>query len=101
MNTFFRHASTSALPYGYRVTFEWSANAMACEWEPGVPAIHSHRARRHFLRAYQEARNDFLRDVATMLGGNVLVIDTNGDMAAVRPGTLVPNSRQLGEGNHG
>lgn len=87
MNTSFRHARTSALPFGCTVTFRWSANSLSVEWEPTIPALRSQRARSQFLRAYQEARNDFLRDVATMLGGNVLVIDTNGDVAAVRPGT--------------
>jgi hypothetical protein len=75
---------TAVLPHGFRATFEWEPPparpdvfAMNVRWHPGVPHIHSARHRRKFLAAYQAARREFLTMIATIIGGNVLVADTN------------------------
>jgi hypothetical protein len=81
----FQYRRAFNLPLGYRVTFDWSGNALTTKWEPDVPAIRSSRSRHRFFRAYQAARADFLHDVATVIGGKVLVIDTNGAWAVIRP----------------
>lgn len=78
--------STEArLPLGYRVTFTFSDGDVRTEWAPAVPRIASPRHRRKLLRAYERARDDFLRDVATALDGTVAVLDGTGRVAAIRP----------------
>jgi hypothetical protein len=64
------------LPFGYSVTFRWNGNLTA-RWEPDVPRIRTARAQRRFFNAYQTARRDFFQEVAAIVGGNVLVVDTD------------------------
>ncbi len=78
---------TAALPLGFEATFTWDDGAMSVSWEPEVPVIQSPRHWRRFLRAYQDARRDFLRDVATTLGGNVGVADLTGEIEVIQPAT--------------
>lgn len=73
------HTHTAVLPHGYRATFGWSqGGGLTIEWAPGVPKIESARHRRRFFEAYQQARRGFIADVATMIGGPVLVLDMTG-----------------------
>jgi hypothetical protein len=75
------------LPYGYEVEFAVGPFGLSREWYPACPVFRSRRAGRRFLEAYQEARADFLRDVASMLGGTVVVADTEGAVDVIEPGT--------------
>jgi len=75
---------TVRLPYGTRATFSYSEAGFNVEWEPAPPVIRNPRARRRFFEAYREARAAFLQDVAAVMGGNVLVVDTSGEMAVIR-----------------
>jgi hypothetical protein len=43
------------------------------------------RGRRKFLAAYEAARNEFLTDIATIIGGGVLVMDLEGNATAIVP----------------
>ncbi len=76
MDTYTR---TLPLPLGFKVTFSWSeAGSLEAQWTPDVPCIRSPRHRRKFFAAYQAARRDFIRDVATSTGKSVLVADLAG-----------------------
>jgi hypothetical protein len=50
-----------------------------------VPHIQSPRAQRKFRDAYNAARRAFFTDVATTIGGSVLVADIDGPTEVVRP----------------
>jgi hypothetical protein len=78
---------TVDLPFGYRATFRWSrAMGSGVEWEPDVPRnIRSPRARRKLFEAYSAARRSFNQDVATTIGGAILIVDLDGAMEVVRP----------------
>lgn len=78
---------TASLPMGFKATFSWSEGALSIAWAPEVPRITSPRHRRRFFEAYQLARRWFLTDVATTIGGAVLVADITGETEVVRPGT--------------
>jgi hypothetical protein len=72
---------TARLPHGYRVQFTWSpGSGLKVEWDPDAPRVHSARHRRKFFEAYAAARRDFLRDVATSIGGSVGVVDVPGEV---------------------
>ena len=78
-----KHKRTVRLPHGFRATFTWShPYSLGIEWEPDVPLIRSPRAQRRFFAAYKSARDDFVREVATMTGFTVGMIDT-GDYTAL------------------
>jgi len=77
----------ASLPYGYTAEFTWSPPGMAVVWEPAVPVIHQPRARRRFLAAYDAARAAFLADVATVLNGRIALIDREGMVSSIDPGT--------------
>ena len=78
----------AALPMGFRVSFSWSrADGLNVQWAPDVPTIHSPRHQRKFLKAYQDARREFMRDVATTIGSAVGVANLTGEFEVVRPGT--------------
>ncbi|MER8373683.1 hypothetical protein [Mesorhizobium sp. M1406] len=76
-----------ALPHGYEVEFAVGSSGLSRKWYPTRPVIRSNRARRRLLSAYREARANFLRDVATGLGGTVVVADTEGAVDVVEPET--------------
>lgn len=77
---------TADLPLGYRVTFTWSKeDGISAGWEPDTPRIKSLRAWRKFRDAYNVARRAFYEDVATCIGGSVLIMDIDGPMEAVLP----------------
>jgi hypothetical protein len=72
-------AHTARLPHGFRVRFSWTAEkSLQVEWEPDVPRIQSARHRRKFFEAYATARREFMRIVATVIGGNVVIVDVPG-----------------------
>ncbi|MGO8241261.1 hypothetical protein ACC806_34555 [Rhizobium ruizarguesonis] len=84
---------TYPLPFGISVTFCFSGGSeLRTEWKPDVPykVVRSPRALRSKVEpAYVKARRDFFTDVATMFGGTVLIIDTEGgeptEFEAVQP----------------
>jgi hypothetical protein len=78
--------STSNLPDGYVATFVFDDGCLTVEWSPGVPMIRNHRKLRRLVAAYTAARDSFMQDVATMIGGNVLVLDAPAD--TVDPATV-------------
>jgi hypothetical protein len=85
---------TASLPFGYRATFRWSpASGLDVQWTPDVPVIRQTRRRRRFLAAYDAARNAFLAEIATTIGGNVLVLDSDGRQNMIPP---VQNTEPLG-----
>lgn len=70
------HKRTARLPHGYRVTFRFSGGeGFTTEWTPHEPRINNTRAFRRFFAAYKAERDAFMRDIATMIGGTVLVAD--------------------------
>ena len=70
------HKHTARLPHGYRVTFRFSPErGLWLTWAPHEPNIRSARKWRKFFDAYKSERDAFIRDVATMIGGTVLVAD--------------------------
>jgi hypothetical protein len=77
------HERTMTLPFGYRVTFHWNGTALSAAWTPDLPVIRRERAHRKFVAAYVAARNEFIADIATMVGGAVLVMDPEGNTAIV------------------
>jgi hypothetical protein len=67
-----------SLPFGYHATFRWHpSELLEVYWAPDPPLIRRARAQRKFFEAYQAARSEFLEEVAAVLGGNILVVDTN------------------------
>jgi hypothetical protein len=84
------HTHTADLPLGYRCTFIWDGTAFSTCWEPDSPwdTIRSHRRKRRLLRAYVKARDDFLQDLAMLIGGSIAII-TRGDpgITLVQPAT--------------
>ncbi|RJT36220.1 hypothetical protein D3227_21210 [Mesorhizobium waimense] len=75
-----------ALTHGYEVEFTAGASGLSRVWYPAPPVFRSRRAGRRFLEAYRAARNDFVRDMATMLGGTIVVCDTEGAVNVIEPG---------------
>src|SRR5215208_3860522 len=67
------------LPLGYRATFTWRCPFGPLEvcWSPNQPSIRRPRPRRKFLEAYQAARREFFKELALVVGGTVLVVDTD------------------------
>src|SRR4051794_21177465 len=66
-----------SLPFGYEATFHWQPEGLKTRWCPDVPSIRKTRARRKFFAAYQVARRSFLEEVAAVIGGAVLILDTS------------------------
>jgi hypothetical protein len=54
-------------------------------WEPNPPDIRSNRAWRKFRDAYNAARRSFMTDIATVVGGSVLIADIDGPMETICP----------------
>ncbi len=77
----------AALPLGFTAEFTWTDRGMAVAWTPDVPRIRSPRAWRKFREAYNEARRQFMRDVATVNGGSALIVDLDGLLEVVKPET--------------
>ena len=86
------HKRTARLPHGYRVTFRFSpeADSIMIKWEPHLPRIESRRAFRRFFDAYKSERDEFLRDIATMIGGAVVVADVGAPNSFT---TIMPEAR--------
>ena len=81
------HRRAVRLPHGFTCTFVFRPKPyrfLEAFWEPKAPSdIRSPRAFRRLFRAYTADRNAFLGDVATMIGGSVLVADVGGDLGGV------------------
>lgn len=79
---------TARLPCGYRATFSYSTTTgMSVAWSPSTPKITAPRAWRRFKASYDEARRTFMTDVATTVGGLVMIVDVDGKSEIVKPGT--------------
>jgi hypothetical protein len=67
------------LPFGYRATFIWHHpyGPLKVCWMPDQPRILKPRARRRFLGAYCNARREFLEKIAFVVGGTILIADTD------------------------
>jgi hypothetical protein len=68
---------TYSLPFGFQATFHWRDAHLQIDWHPRFPRIKKQRAWRKFVAAYQEARRDFYTDIAAVIGGNILIVDTD------------------------
>jgi hypothetical protein len=68
---------TTKLPDGYTATFSFEDGCLVIEWSPHVPLIRNARKLRRFMAAYRAARDAFMGQVATVQGGNVLVLDVD------------------------
>jgi hypothetical protein len=70
---------TFQLPFGYRATFCCRHGGLieVC-WSPEQPFIRKARSQRKFFAAYQAARRSFLEEVAALVRGTVLIIDSGG-----------------------
>jgi hypothetical protein len=71
------HTRTYQLPHGYTAEFFHSPGRLEVRWLPDVPHIREARHRRKFFEAYQAARRDFIKEVAVLIGGNILIVDTD------------------------
>ena len=80
------------LPYGYGLQMD--GRAMKIEWEPDVPNVRSLplRHRHKLLEAYQCARDEYLRSVATVMGARILSVDTDGKIT--RTNVIAPATKQ-------
>jgi hypothetical protein len=67
------------LPFGYRATFIWRRpdEPFEVRWSPYQPRIRKPRPQRKFLAAYQAARRVFFEEVGAVVGGTVLILDTD------------------------
>ena len=67
------------LPFGHRATFIWRCpyGPLEVRWSPDQPRIRKPRPQRKFLAAYQAARREFFDEVAAVVGGSVLILDTD------------------------
>jgi hypothetical protein len=67
------------LPFGYRATFilRRPYGPLEIRWSPDQPRIRKPRPQREFRPAYQAARREFFEDVAAVVGGGILILDTD------------------------
>jgi hypothetical protein len=82
-----KHIRRFKLLHGVRVTFRFDGKPplrLECEWDPEVPEFTSPRVARRFERAYLAARNEFMREVAQLIGGTILVADLSQDYRTVQ-----------------
>ena len=66
---------TSKFPVGsFLCEMSWTtAGSLRCEWSPDVPAPRSLSKKE--VREYRAGRDAFLQEIASTLGGNVLVVE--------------------------
>lgn len=67
------------MPYGLVAHFSFVGGYFECAWAPDIPSriIRKPKAKRRFIAAYTDARNDFIRDLATITGLRVAVVNTD------------------------
>jgi hypothetical protein len=68
------HRHTFKLPFGYTATFSFPSGEIYCD--PDFPRIRKPRAWRKFFDAYKAARRSFFEEVAAVMGGRVMIVDT-------------------------
>jgi hypothetical protein len=78
------------LPLGYCATFIWRGpdEPIEVHWSPDLPQIRKSRLQRKLLAAYETARRDFFENVATVLGGRILIL--GADLKACGHEVIVP-----------
>jgi hypothetical protein len=66
---------TSKFPVGrFTCEMSWSpARGLRCEWSPDVPAPRSLNKKE--VRDYRAGRDVFLQEIASTIGGNVMVVE--------------------------
>jgi hypothetical protein len=57
----------------YVCEMSWSPAGMACEWSPDIPPPKSLRKKE--IREYRAGRELFMQEVASTIGGNVMVVE--------------------------
>lgn len=67
------------MPFGLMAHFSFVGGHFECAWLPDHPSriIRKPRAKRRLIEAYTEARDDFIRDLATITGMKMAVINTD------------------------
>ncbi|MFK0272713.1 hypothetical protein ACIQUG_03510 [Ensifer sp. NPDC090286] len=79
------------MPFGLVAHFSFVGGNFECAWAPDQPwrIIRKSKAKRRFIAAYTDARNDFIRDLATITGLRMVeqTQDTVGPIST--PGTPV------------
>jgi hypothetical protein len=67
------------LLFGYRATFIWRRpdEPFEVRWSPDQPRIRKPRPHRKFLAAYQAARREFFKELGAVVGGTILIVDTD------------------------
>lgn len=68
---------TYSLPFGFTVEFAWSADRLDVFWQPDVPRIRKPRPWRKLFNAYKDARRAFYEEVAALIGGTIMIVDTD------------------------
>ena len=65
----------SKFPVGrYICEMSWSpASGLRCEWSPDVPPPKSFN--QHLMNQYRAGRDVFLQEIASTIGGNVMVVE--------------------------
>ena len=71
------HVRSFTLPHGYSAEFRWRDGHLEIEWSPAFPIIRKHRAWRKFVAAYKKVRREFYTDVAVIIGGSIMIVDTD------------------------
>lgn len=86
---------TAALPFGLSVMFTYTGTGLRREWSPEMPAatIRTNRARAKLIAAYTAARDDFLKDIATLRNSAMIVADVEGG-SITRVNAIEPGVRQ-------
>ena len=67
---------TYASLFGYAATFSWQPDGLNVSLTSDPPVIRKPRPQRKFFEAYKTARRQFFEEVAAIVGGNILIIDS-------------------------
>lgn len=67
------------MPFGLVAHFSFVGGQFECAWAPDIPSriICKAKAKRRLIAAYTEARNDFIRDLATVTGMKLAVVNSD------------------------
>jgi hypothetical protein len=57
----------------YICEMTWTGSGLKCEWSPDVPAPKSFGKKE--MREYRAGRDAFVQEIASTIGGNVLVVE--------------------------
>jgi hypothetical protein len=75
------HTRSYALPFGFSAEFSYTPGGpLVVAWSPDIPRIRKTRPFKKFFAEYTAARNDFLREIAALVDGNVMVVDAGAQL---------------------